>query len=257
MSDTLAAADRDDPFELLFADLPRQGPGSKAMTLAALAEIKDLPDTAVVLDLGCGTGGQTLVLAQALRQTVRAVDTSRPFLKRLEAKAKALKLGHYIDPYHGEMLSPPIAPESADLLWCEGAAYAVGFETALKTWWTYLKPGGWLAISECHWLSNKPPEAARAFWQASYPDMTVVEAGRQTAQRLGFTVDATLLLPKDAWLQDYYHPLEARISEIKPTASRELRDIIENLEREIHIFRQFGDSYGYAFHIFRRPLDAV
>ena len=123
----------------------------------------------------------------------------------------------------------------------------------MEAWSHYLKPSGWLAISECHWLTNKPPEAARAFWTTAYPEMSTAERGRQAAREAGYEVIDTLLLPEQAWFADYYDPLEARMAEVKPTAGDELRTIIENLEREIQIRRHFGDSFGYAFHIFRRP----
>ena len=43
-------------------DLDRQGPGSPEVTLKALSFIENLNDIAQVLDLGCGSGGQTMTL---------------------------------------------------------------------------------------------------------------------------------------------------------------------------------------------------
>jgi methylase of polypeptide subunit release factors len=39
--------------------LERQGPGSSEMTIKALSFLDDLNKISKVLDLGCGTGGQT------------------------------------------------------------------------------------------------------------------------------------------------------------------------------------------------------
>ena len=47
----------------VFLALPRQGPGNRACTLQALDACVGLPDRPRVLDLGCGTGAQTLDLA--------------------------------------------------------------------------------------------------------------------------------------------------------------------------------------------------
>jgi len=44
--------------------LERQGQGSPEMTLRALSFIDDLIKISQVADMGCGTGGQTMVLAQ-------------------------------------------------------------------------------------------------------------------------------------------------------------------------------------------------
>ena len=46
--------------------LPRQGPGCDESTQKALALCVGLPENPAVLDIGCGTGMQTVALAQAL-----------------------------------------------------------------------------------------------------------------------------------------------------------------------------------------------
>ncbi|MDE0044739.1 MAG: hypothetical protein OXU19_02595 [bacterium] len=50
-------------FFKLFSGLPRQGPGSAADTRRALGFVPDVGPRTRILDIGCGTGGQTLVLA--------------------------------------------------------------------------------------------------------------------------------------------------------------------------------------------------
>ena len=73
----------------LFETLPRQGPGSAACTREALQRLPALPTAPRVLDLGCGTGASTLVLAATLRTSVIAVDIHQPFLDQLRAAAQA------------------------------------------------------------------------------------------------------------------------------------------------------------------------
>ena len=46
-----------------FLNTERQGPGSPEVTLKALGFIDNLTDQSLIADLGCGTGGQTMVLA--------------------------------------------------------------------------------------------------------------------------------------------------------------------------------------------------
>ena len=42
----------------------------------------------------------------------------------------------------------PFHREELDLIWSEGAIYNIGFERGLKEWKEFLKPGGYVAISE-------------------------------------------------------------------------------------------------------------
>ena len=55
-------------------DLDRQGPGSPEVTLKALSFIENLNGIAQVLDLGCGSGGQTMTLAQNISGKIIGVD---------------------------------------------------------------------------------------------------------------------------------------------------------------------------------------
>ena len=43
--------------------MERQGPGSPEVTLKALSFVDGLTDEYLIADIGCGTGGQTMVLA--------------------------------------------------------------------------------------------------------------------------------------------------------------------------------------------------
>ena len=68
--------------ELLVAlhqGLSRLGPGSAEYSLKALALCEDLPAAPEVLDVGCGTGAQTLVLASATAGRITATDLIVPF----------------------------------------------------------------------------------------------------------------------------------------------------------------------------------
>lgn len=46
-----------------FSSLERQGPGSREITVKALSFIDSLKQDSRIVDIGCGTGGQTMVIA--------------------------------------------------------------------------------------------------------------------------------------------------------------------------------------------------
>lgn len=58
---------QDIDFDLIceyFSQFERQGPGSPDVTIKALSFIDNLNPESKIADIGCGTGGQTMVLAQ-------------------------------------------------------------------------------------------------------------------------------------------------------------------------------------------------
>ena len=47
-----------------FSSVERQGPGSPQVTLQALGFVDNLTENSLIADIGCGTGGQTMILGQ-------------------------------------------------------------------------------------------------------------------------------------------------------------------------------------------------
>jgi SAM-dependent methyltransferase len=239
-------------FFRLFEGLPRQGPGSDACTREALRRLPVLPAAPRVLDLGCGSGRSTLVLANALRTKVIAVDNHQPFLLQLRASARERGLQDLIEIRCADMAAPGVPAGSIDLLWSEGAVYLLGFEAGLRLWLPLLTPGGCLAASECSWLVAGPPAAAAAFFREGYPGMAGIEDNIDRARAAGFDLIDHFTLPPETWWDEYYTPLEQRMARLAPTADAELAAVLDETQREIELYRRHGDSYGYVFYLLRQ-----
>jgi methylase of polypeptide subunit release factors len=76
------------PIDLLFGGMEKLGPRGNVHTRHVL-HLLPKQSFQVIVDAGCGTGRQTLVLAQALGTVVHAVDAYEPFLHDLTRRAKA------------------------------------------------------------------------------------------------------------------------------------------------------------------------
>ena len=63
-----------------FSHVERQGPGSPDVTIKALSFIDNLTDESKIIDLGCGTGGQTMTLAENAKGHITGID----FFQKLE-----------------------------------------------------------------------------------------------------------------------------------------------------------------------------
>lgn len=250
-----------DPKDLsnLFKDihhgLPRQGPGSRETTLKALSSCTDLPEAVQVLDVGCGPGAQSIVLAEALPKAhITAIDLYPFFLEELEERAAEKGLSERIETKQMNMLKMPFEAESFDLIWAEGSAYIMGFLNAVRDWHKLLKPGGYLAVSEICWLQEERSKPLVDFWKQAYNSMRDLDSLIQEISKFDYKMLEYFVLPNSAWWDEYYTPLSERLPGLvakygdNPTASA----IVMENNTEIEMRRQYPNEYGYAFFVLQK-----
>ena len=141
-----------------FSNVKRQGPGSPEATIRALHFIDNLTPQSRIADLGCGTGGQTMTLAQNAPGHITGLDLFPDFINIFNRNAQALGLSGRVKAIVGSMVETlPFEKESLDLIWSEGAIYNIGFEQGLNEWRQYLRKGGYIAVSEASWFTPQRP----------------------------------------------------------------------------------------------------
>ncbi len=238
----------------LHRDIPREGPGSDEATMEAIRRLPPLPSRPRILDLGCGPGKQTLVLARHFQTPIIAVDFHGPYLDCLRRSAEAEGLSELVITRLGRMEELEERPGSVDLIWIEGAIFIVGFAEGLRLCRPLLLDRGLLVASEATWLADDPPAEARAFWDAEYPAMTTVEGNVKTAAECGYDVFDHFTLPQSAWWDEYYMPLGERVAKLRAQGDIDpgLAQVLDETEREIHICERHGDSVGYVFYLMRK-----
>ncbi len=242
-------------FFAVYEALPRQGPGSLASTARALALCAELPDRPEILDLGCGSGAQTLDLATLTQGQVTAVDLHPPFIHALQAAAGARNLSDSVHAVVGDMAAPPLpAGGQVDLIWSEGAAYFLGIANALTLWRCLLRPGGYLAYSEAVWLRPDAPAPVQEMWLREYPAISDVESNLRLPTAHGYEVCGHFVLPREDWWVDFYTPMTARIAALSETYGddAEARAILAFLAEEIAMHRRYEEYYSYLFMVLRR-----
>ena len=244
-------ASASDPIALLFGGMEKLGPGSNADTMHVLQLLpKHRFDT--VVDAGCGTGRQTLVLAGHLGVTVHAVDTYQAFLADLERRAREAQLADRVHVHCMDMKDIPQAFHDIDLLWSEGAAYNIGFANALTMWASVINPGGFAVVSELSWLRDQVPDVVREFFVSGYPDMQSLQHNLAVAARAGYRVLTTHTLPQEAWVKGYYDVLEPRAKALVDHPDASVRAFAVETIKEIDIFHASETSYGYVFYVLQR-----
>lgn len=243
-------------FLAVFEPLPRQGPGNRASAARALALCRDLPEAPAIVDLGCGVGGPTLQLAELVPDgSIVAIDRHEPSIERLRSAVAARGLEQRVHAVVGDMARPELAPGSVDLVWSEGALYILGLRDALRVCRDLLRPGGYLAFTEAVWRKADPPPEVRAIFDEDCPDMGRAVDVVPVIRDGGFELGGHFTLPDEAWWDDFYTPMEARIAELRSehAGDDEALGILDELAAEPETHRRCAAYYGYEFFVARRP----
>ncbi|NCC73549.1 MAG: class I SAM-dependent methyltransferase, partial [Sphingobacteriia bacterium] len=143
-------------FELIceyFAGLERQGPGSPETTVKAIGFLDHLTDQSRIADIGCGTGGQTMTLAANVPGIITGIDLFPGFIELFNQQSAEHGFQKRVKGMVASMEDLPFASEELDLIWSEGAIYNIGFERGVQEWRKFLKPGGFLAVTEASWFT--------------------------------------------------------------------------------------------------------
>jgi len=188
----------------LHKNAKRQGPGSDEDTLKALSFIPIKTGQFLkVADIGCGSGAQTIALAQNIEGHITAIDLFPEFLDKLNSKSKELGLQNRITTLEKSMVDLPFAYEEFDIIWSEGAIYIIGFEAGIKKWKEYLKSGGYLAISEITWTTNSRPKEIEEHWNKEYPQIDTASNKIKIIEENGFSPVGYFYLPVSSWIDNY------------------------------------------------------
>jgi len=234
-----------------FAGVERQGPGSPEITIKALSFVDNLTDESRIADIGCGTGGQTMVLAQNAPGIITGIDLFPTFIDLFNSNATGLNLHDRTLGIVGSMDNLSFQDEELDLIWSEGAIYNIGFERGLKEWRKFLKTGGYIVVSEASWLTEKRPVEIDEFWQDAYPGIDTIPNKVDQMQKAGFIPVASFILPENCWTEHFYAPqVVAEEAFLKKHAgNRSAEEFIANQRHETQLYYKYKEYYGYVFYI--------
>lgn len=250
-------------YEIFDPSLPRHGPGDDKSTQKALEAL--LPPgkqrrstgeegTLNVLDLGCGSGPQTIALARTLDGSILAVDNHEPYLVELRRRARNAGVLDRIETRLADMRQLRLPPGSFDVVWSEGALFVFEFTKGLAVCRDLLAPGGLMAVTELCWLRPDPPQDCRTYLEREYPAIMDIPANLAAIEKSGLEIVGHFTLPESSWLDNYYAPLEARLRSLRRKCATEpwKLEMIEGVQAEIDLYRRYSSWYGYEFFMMRR-----
>lgn len=234
-----------------FSCVERQGPGSPEVTLKALSFIDNLTPNSKIADIGCGTGGQTMVLAQNTPGTILGIDLFPQFVAIFNQNAAKLGLTHKAKAIVGSMDNLSFKNEELDLIWSEGAIYNIGFERGLAEWRNFIKKGGYVAVTEASWLTPDRPAEIEHFWLDAYPEIDTIPNKIAIMQKTGYIPVTSFLLPENCWTEHFYAPQvpAQKLFMEKYADNLNAKRLVENLKSEAQLYAKYKDYYGYVFYI--------
>lgn len=234
-----------------FSSMDRQGPGSQEATLRALSFIDNMHKESSIADLGCGTGGQTIVLAQNTPGKITAIDLFPGFIDKLNDNAQKLNLQHRVKGVIGSMDNLDFKLNELDLIWCEGAIYNIGFEKGMNYWNKFLKKGGYIAVTEASWFTEERPKEIFDFWNEAYPGIDTISNKIVQMQKAGYVFIASFMLPEYCWIDNFFAPARTaqKIFLDKYKGNKSAEEFVKYEKHETELYNKYKEYYGYVFYI--------
>ncbi|MDD1779922.1 MerR family transcriptional regulator [Enterovibrio sp. ZSDZ35] len=231
-------------FMLVFNALDRWGPGSESDTLHALKAVPFSPQN--LLEIGCGRGIATTVLARNTNAKITVLDNETSALERTIERATEAGVAEKIETVNASMTDIPLENGQYDLIWAEGCAYVMGVNNALKQWRSLLADDGVLVLSDMVWTVESPNPVIAAFLGNEYPDLTTAAERIKQAKAAGYDVIDTFTMSKDAW-DAYYTPLGERVAELE--ASMADSPALKDIKREVELMTAYFGEVNYQLFI--------
>ena len=231
--------------------LERQGPGSPEMTIKALSFLDNLDKVSRVIDLGCGTGGQTMILAQNITGNITGVDQFSDFIDIFNDNAKKLNFQERVNGIVCSIENLSFQKEEFDIIWSEGAIDNIGFEKGLSHWNGFLKNNGYVAVTCPSWFTDERPAELEKFWTDAGSILDTIGNNISIMQKTGYNIVATFTLPDKCWTDKYFAPRDVAINAIyeKYAGNKTIEAYIKNMEYEVELYSKYKQHYGYAFYI--------
>jgi SAM-dependent methyltransferase len=239
-----------------FSSIERQGPGSPEVTIKALSFVDNLTNESHIADIGCGTGGQTMVLAQNAPGHITGLDLFPSFIDLFNLNALKLNFQDRITGIIGSMDNLPFREEELDLIWSEGSIYNIGFERGLREWRKFLKSGGYVAVSEVSWFTEERPSEIAEFWKDAYPEIDTIPNKVALMQKSGYIPVATFILPESCWTENFYTP-QVATQELflkKYAGNKTAEEFIASERHEAQMYYRYKEFYGYVFYIGKKTI---
>jgi SAM-dependent methyltransferase len=181
--------------EFLDTSLSPRGPESLFDLLATL----DLPSNSLAVDVGCGDGSDSLLIAERFGVRMHGVDPVDYNISVASAAAAEAEMGALMRFEVGSAEALPLPDQSVDLVWCKEVLIFTRLDETFAEFRRVLKPGGSGLAYQVLTGPRMSDVEARQFWEVDLgygeahsvrPDdveAAIVAAGLRLTRRVDFS----------------------------------------------------------------------
>lgn len=190
-----------------------------------------------ILDIGCGTGVPTLLLAGLSCGEVVGLDIDAKALHLLEEKAEKMGLSGRVKTVNRSLMEMDFAAGSFDIIWAEGSIAVVGFERGLMEWLPLLKSGGCLVVHD------------------EYAD---IDEKRGLIFAHGCDLLGSFEVAPAFWENKYHIPLRRVIARMRAEFpdDADMLAVLDREEKELEFFREHPERCRSVFFVMRKRQGA-
>jgi len=234
-----------------YSNFERQGPGASETTIKALSFIDNIKGLSQIADIGCGTGGQTIVLAQHTNANIIGIDNAPIMIERFNDSVTKNNLQNRVKGVVGSMDNLQFKDDELDMILSEGAIYNIGFERGLNEWNKYIKQDGYIVVSEASWFTEDRPAEITDFWMDAYPEIDTIPNCISKMQKAGYIPMASFIIPEYCWTDNFYasHTSFQEIFLKKYAGNKTVEEFIAYERHEAQMYNKYKKYYGYVFYI--------
>lgn len=241
-----------------FLNASRHCPGSDEMTRRVLKQIRLKNPEPSVIDLGFGTGEQTLELIRRYNVPVIAFEQNPGYALPFAGKVEKLGLGHMVEICGGCLEKLPYGEHAFDLILSEGGIRYLDFCQRIHLWRPFLKPGGYLALSElCLRTDKELPDELYEYLETAFPwkEIDTAESLKGQIREAGYKLCGQFPFPDDCWMRNYYREMQGWYEDLpdKKKNSRQGGIICRYIEESIYMYMMYREYFGYVYFILRKP----
>jgi ubiquinone/menaquinone biosynthesis C-methylase UbiE len=178
-----------------------------------------------ILDVGCGSGVPTLMMAEKFNGKITAVDTDTKSIDIFREKIKGLNLSNRVTLSNSSFFDIKVKNNEYDLILAEGLLNVVGFQKGFLRIIKLLKRKGFIIIHDEFQNQNEKIEFIKN------NDCKILDS---------------FVLDEQIWWNDYFKRLE---KEISSNSNKELLKLFKSDIEEIKLFKKNPSQYISVYYI--------